>query len=64
MILKSGELTIRFAEVTDAATLAGWWNDGAVMAHAGFPYGLNTTAEEIAKSLKTDGDKRRRFIME
>lgn len=27
--------------------LAAWWNDGAVMAHAGFPNGLGTTEEEI-----------------
>ena len=40
-------LTIRQAEVTDAKQLAAWWNDGAVMAHAGFPNGLGTTEEEI-----------------
>ena len=36
-------LTIRQAEVADAKQLAAWWNDGAVMAHAG----LGTTEEEI-----------------
>ena len=36
-------LTIRQAEVADAKQLAAWWNDGAVMAHAGFPNGLGTT---------------------
>ena len=40
-------LTIRQAEVADAKQLAAWWNDGAVMAHAGFPNGLGTTEEEI-----------------
>ena len=42
-------LTIRQAEVADAKQLAAWWNDGAVMAHAGFPNGLGTTEEEIIK---------------
>ena len=40
-------LTIRQAEAADAKQLAAWWNDGAVMAHAGFPNGLGTTEEEI-----------------
>ena len=38
-------LTIRQAEVDDAKQLAAWWNDGAVMAHAGFPNGLGTTED-------------------
>lgn len=44
-------LTIRQAEVADAKQLAAWWNDGAVMAHAGFPNGLGTTEEEIIEGL-------------
>jgi len=36
-------LTIRQAEVADAKQLAAWWNDGAVMAHAGFSNGSETT---------------------
>ena len=35
-------LTIRNATVDDAAILADWWNDGTIMAHAGFPDGLGT----------------------
>ena len=31
--------------------MARWWNDGSVMAHAGFPNGLNITAEEVADGL-------------
>jgi RimJ/RimL family protein N-acetyltransferase len=35
------------------------------MAHAGFPLGLNTTAEEIAESISSDSDEtRRRLIIE
>lgn len=44
-------LTIRQAEVADAKQLTSWWNDGAVMAHAGFPNGLGTTEEEVIKGL-------------
>ena len=47
MIIKQGNLTIRNATVTDAEQLCLWWNDGKVMAHAGFPKGLNETPENI-----------------
>ncbi len=46
-------LTIRQAEVADAKQLAAWWNDGAVMAHAGFPNGLGTTEEEVIEGLSS-----------
>lgn len=44
-------LLIRQAEAADASQLAAWWNDGAVMAHAGFPNGLGITEEEVAAGL-------------
>lgn len=44
-------LTIRQAQAADAKQLAAWWNDGAVMAHAGFPNGVGTTEAEVAKGL-------------
>ncbi len=44
-------LTIRQAVVADAKQLVVWWNDGAVMAHAGFPNGLGTTEEEVIEGL-------------
>lgn len=31
------DLCIRNAEGKDCEQLATWWNDGSVMAHAGFP---------------------------
>ena len=40
-------LAIRPAEIGDAKQIAAWWNDGAVMAHAGFPNGLGTTPEKV-----------------
>lgn len=58
------KITIRNARPEDAPLLARWWNDGAVMAHAGFPKGLGTTAEKIAAGLADDTDEtRRRMIL-
>lgn len=49
--LQYEDLTIRQAEPADAKQLAAWWNDGAVMAHAGFPNGLGTDEEKVIKGL-------------
>ena len=51
MELAHGSIRLRDAAADDAAQLAKWWNDGAVMAHAGFPNGLGTTPERIAADL-------------
>ena len=51
MTIQYENLTIRQAEAADAKQLAAWWNDGAVMAHAGFPNGLGITEEEVKKGL-------------
>lgn len=65
MLLKSEDLVIRNATADDADTLACWWNDGSVMAHAGFPNGLGISADEIVQSLATDVEgQRRRHIIE
>lgn len=52
MYLKNGNLVIRSAEVRDAVQLNSWWNDGAVMAHAGFPNGLGESLEETIAGIK------------
>lgn len=52
MKIQYENLIIRQAEASDAKQLAAWWNDGAVMAHAGFPNGLGTTEEEVIEGLK------------
>lgn len=49
MRIQKNDLTIRNAEKSDCDQLAAWWNNGNVMAHAGFPLGLNITAEEMNK---------------
>lgn len=65
MLLKYKNLLIRNARENDAEQLAEWWNDGRVMAHAGFPNGLGTTAEKIAEEINGDSDNtRRRLIIE
>ena len=55
MDLQYGRLTIRDALPADAPQLVRWWNDGAVMAHAGFPLGLGTTVEKEAARLPAPG---------
>lgn len=65
MFLSYQNFIIRNASPEDAPLLCHWWNDGSVMAHAGFPNGLNITAEEIAQSLVSDSDDTyRRLIIE
>ena len=61
--LRWRNLCIRAAIPEDASLLARWWNDGAVMAHAGFPFGLGRSAEQIAADLETDSDERRRRMI-
>ena len=64
MFLQFENLTIRNATVDDAPLLAKWWNDGNIMAHAGFPNGTGETIEQISESLKQDTDEDRRLIIE
>ena len=65
MKIQKKDIVIRNAQKEDCEQLAAWWNDGRVMAHAGFPLGLNTSAEEIASRIAGDSDDtRRRLIIE
>ena len=65
MLLEHKNLKIRNATVSDAPLLVNWWNDGKVMAHAGFPKGIGETPENVAKKIETDDDnKSRRLILE
>lgn len=63
MYLSHQALVIRDARESDCAQLAAWWNDGRVMAHAGFPNGLGTTEEKIWRDIRTDSDTTRRRLM-
>jgi RimJ/RimL family protein N-acetyltransferase len=65
VFIQNQKLIIRNATIEDASILCKWWNDGKIMAHAGFPKGLNTTEEAIASKLKEDTDEtHRRLILE
>lgn len=54
MKLEKGNISIRSALAEDAPQLTRWWNDGTVMAHAGFPKGLGITEEEVRRELRED----------
>lgn len=50
--LQHDNITVRTARREDVPQLVAWWNDGSVMAHAGFPNGLGTTVEREAERLR------------
>ena len=64
MNVRKGKFRIRSATAQDAKQLYKWWNDGKVMAHAGFPNGLGIAEGEIVASLENDNRFRRRLIIE
>ena len=47
MDISKDRIHIRNSVITDCEQLAEWWNDGKVMAHAGFPNGLGITLDKI-----------------
>ncbi|MBR1584486.1 MAG: GNAT family N-acetyltransferase [Clostridia bacterium] len=63
MRIRNDDMIIRNAEKDDCNQLAAWWNDGNVMAHAGFPLGLNTTAQEIQNQIAKDTDETKRTLI-
>ncbi len=65
MLLQYKNLLIRNATVGDASLLEAWWNDGKIMAHAGFPLGTGEKAQDIAQKIQQDSDDtHRRLIIE
>lgn len=48
------QLVIRSAVSDDAECLNHWWNDGAVMAHAGFPLGLGEPLEKTKRQIESN----------
>ena len=63
MRLEQGKLCIKNAEQEDCKQLVSWWNDGAVMAHAGFPNGLGINEEKVQKQIAADSDDTRRHLV-
>jgi RimJ/RimL family protein N-acetyltransferase len=65
MDIRFDGIRIRNAVPEDCRQLAAWWNDGTVMAHAGFPNGLGTTPDEVGRKIAQDSDEKgRRLIIE
>ena len=60
--LKHGSFTIRSAFQNDAGQLVEWWNDGRVMAHAGFPKGLHIDEARVKQQLCSDTNHKRLII--
>lgn len=56
-------IQIRNAFPSDAEQLCTWWNDGAVMAHAGFPNGLGITVEKVMEEIEGNDDLDRLCII-
>lgn len=64
-MLQQKNLAVRRAVPKDAPLLAAWWNDGRLMAHAGFPNGTGQTAAQVEEELRSDAGRRRcRLILE
>lgn len=64
MNINYNNILIRNAIESDAKQLETWWNDGSVMAHAGFPDGVHTNAERIRKQIENYTYKKRTLIIE
>ncbi|MDF2942875.1 MAG: hypothetical protein K0S01_1733 [Herbinix sp.] len=63
-IAQKDNLAIRLVTTEDAVILCKWWNDGAIMEHAGFPNGLNTNEDKIIEQIMNEEDNHRRLIIE
>jgi RimJ/RimL family protein N-acetyltransferase len=63
MHIEFDHFVIRNAVADDAETLCNWWNDGKVMAHAGFPNGLGTTPQKIMQDLAANTDEDHRCLI-
>lgn len=64
MELRYENIHIRNASVADAGILSNWWNDGSVMAHAGFPAGIGTTARRVEEQIQKESDDSvRRYLI-
>lgn len=64
MYLKDNKLIVRPASINDAEILCNWWNDGNVMAHAGFPNGIQTDIDKLIDRLSKENDNARILIIE
>ena len=63
MNISLNSICIRNAVLADCRQLADWWNDGAVMAHAGFPNGIATTPDEVSRLIAHGCDEKGRTLI-
>lgn len=63
MDISKDRIRIRNSVITDCGQLAEWWNDGKVMAHAGFPNGLGITLDKIKRQILQESDENGRTLI-
>jgi len=63
MLIKKDNLIIRSAAASDAGLFGSWWRDGAVMAHAGYPLGLDITDGQVEKQIASCSDESFRLLV-
>jgi len=62
--LKKDKIYLREATKKNVDELFKWWNDGEVMAHAGFPKGLEIEKDQIINNYLNNTSKNIRMIIE
>ncbi len=63
MNVLKGNLRIRSANSSDAQDLLLWWNDGKVMAHAGFPLGLGIGLVDVEKRISLNSHQKSQLLI-
>lgn len=63
MEIRHNNLLIRDVVKNDAEQICAWWNNGTVMAHAGFPNGLGVSIEEVSAQIERNRDGKAGFCM-
>lgn len=62
-IYNNKNISIKSATEADAPLLLYWWNDGEIMAHAGFPLGAQTTLEKVKNSISKNTESKQLLII-
>ena len=57
MKANNGPINLRSATKKDVNQLISWWADGRVMAHAGFPNGINTDKDKLTKDIQKQNNQ-------
>lgn len=57
-------INIRESNINDVSIITSWWNDGTVMAHAGFSKGLGIKNEEVREIIENQSSNNKIMILE